>query len=64
MAFGKALCKKGITEGFEQRSDMIGLQFLLTAEVVYPPIHKESESTRAQVAELGRWEVGTCRSLI
>lgn len=54
MAFGEALCTKGVAEGFEQRSDMIGLQFLLTAEVVYPPIHKESESTRTQVAKLGR----------
>lgn len=50
-AVAVAVWKKAVTDGFEQRSDTMGLQFLLAAESVYPP-------TRAQELSLedGRWE--------
>lgn len=50
-AVALAVCKKGVTDGFEQKSDTMGLQFLLAAESAYPPIWAQELSL-----EDGRWE--------
>lgn len=59
-----------VAEGLEPRSGTVGPQFLLVAEVVYPPEQEESESTWAQLQSwvdglicwrllLGEGEAGT-----
>lgn len=44
--------------GFESRSDTIGLQFLLAAEVIYSPKQEESQRSVGAGAGLAGWEAG------